>query len=59
MDLIGAGDWEAVCRVVMFGREHLSPGCVDLIRHSAVRVYSRPQERRLIEDFCWTQAGVL
>ena len=32
-------------------RENLSPGTVDLIPHSGLRVYTRPQELRLIEDF--------
>ena len=33
----------------LFGREHLSPGCVDLMRHSAVRLYTRPQELRSLK----------
>ncbi len=52
MDLIAGSTWEAAYRVVRcLCREHLSPGCVDLMRHSGVRVYTRPQELRLIEVF--------
>ncbi len=44
MDFVATGKWGfALCR------EHLSPGCVDLMQRPNIRVYARPQELRLIE----------
>jgi hypothetical protein len=57
MDFVVAATRKRHCS--LFGREHLSPGCIDLMRHAGVRVHTRLQELRLIEDFGWTRKGLL
>ena len=63
MDLIGGqrlGSGSSRCS--LFERERLSSGCVDLMRHSGVRGYTRLQELRLIEVFAgleWASSDML